>query len=240
VALGFCVLSTPRTGSSYLCSLLHSHPEICCHGELFDHEIEAVPVSPLAADREARARNPIGWLDAVVTASSEHDPGWRAIGFKLHLLQRPSVLERILFEPGFAIILLDRSDRLAQYASRKIADQMRLFKATEVGPQQSPAVRFDAAEFETFARAHEDLYRMVRVVIRDRADVLEIEYERLFVPETHRKSLAFLGVDPDVRLTAPECRQNPSGVLARFSNPGEVVAALRRTRWGAYLPEVST
>ena len=106
--------------------------------------------------------------------------------------------------------------------------------------QQSPPVRFDAAEFENFARNHDDLYRMVRVVIQERHDVLELEYERLSAPETHRKTLAFLGVDPAVDLAAPERNQGGPDVLARFTNSGEVVAALRRTRWAAHLPEGST
>ena len=237
MAKPFCVLSTRRTGSGYLCSLLDSHPEICCHQELFDQvDIGAVPVAPVVDDREARARDPIRWLDAVIVASSAHDPRWRAIGFKLHLLQWPSVLERILFEPGFAILLLDRADRLAQYASQKIADETRLFKWTHDELAQPLAVRFDAAEFEAFARGHDDLYRMVRLVSGDRADVLEIDYERVLAPETHRAALAFLGVDATATLTAPERKENPGDVMARFVNPDDVIAALRGTRWARYLP----
>ena len=240
MASAFCVLSTRRTGSGYLCSLLDSHPAICCHQELFDRiDIGAVPVAPAVGDHEARARDPIRWLDTVIRASSEHDPRWRKIGFKLHLLQWPSVLERILFEPGFAILLLDRADRLAQYASQKIADATRLFKWTNDEPVPAVAVRFDADEFEAFARRHEDLYRMVRLVLRDRQDVLELDYEHIFAPETQRAVQGFLGVDPGVTLSAPERQQNPRDVLARFVNPDEVVSALRGTCWARYLPGLS-
>lgn len=238
MASTFCVLSTPRSGSTYVCSLLDSHPEICCHQELFrPGRIWAVPVGPVVDDDEARARHPLRWLDAVIAASRAHDPRWRAIGFKLHLLQWPSVLERVLFEPGIAILLLDRADRLAQYASQKIADETRLFTWTHDETVESVAVRFDAAEFEAFARAHDDLYRMARLVIRERTDVLELDYERILAAETHRAVLAFLGVDPSATLRAPERRQNPSDVLARFVNPDDVVAALRQTRWARYLPD---
>jgi LPS sulfotransferase NodH len=240
VASTFCVLSTPRSGSTYVCSLLDSHPEICCHQELFrPGRIWAVPVGPVVDDDEARARHPLRWLDAVIAASRAHDPRWRAIGFKLHLLQWPSVLERVLFEPGIAILLLDRADRLAQYASQKIADETRLFTWTHDETVESVAVRFDAAEFESFAQTHDDLYRMVRLVIRDRTDVLELDYERILAAETPREVLTFLGVDPSATLRAPERQQNPTNVLARFTNPGEVVGALRQTRWGAFLREVS-
>jgi LPS sulfotransferase NodH len=232
MAGSFCVLSTQRTGSTYLCSLLNSHFEICCHQELFEHvHIEAVLVAPVVKDREAREREPLRWLDAVMAASSAHNPRWRAIGFKLHLLQWPSVLERILFEPGFAILLLDRADRLAQYASRKILDQTRLFRSTGAEPKPPPTVRFDAEEFALFARQHEDLYQMVRTVVRGRADVLDLDYDGLLERDTHRRALEFLGVDPAVMLSAPERKQNPGDVLARFVNPGDVVAALRQTQW---------
>jgi LPS sulfotransferase NodH len=238
VASAFCVLATPRTGSTHLCSLLGSHPEICCHQELLHPaQIQAMPGAPVAEDREARARDPIRWLNAAMMASAEHDPRWRAIGFKLHLLQCPSVLEHILFQPGFAILLLDRADRLAQYASSKIAEQTGLFSCTDKEPVRAMAARFEAAEFEAFARRHEDLYRMVRLVTRGRADVLELDYDQIFVPATHRSALEFLGVDPAVTLTAPERKQKPSDVLARFVNPDDVVAALRQTRWSRFLPE---
>jgi len=237
VAPAFCVLATPRTGSTHLCSLLNSHPEICCHQELFEGgALLAEPIVPVVADREAREREPLRWLDAVIAASCEHDPSWRAIGFKLHLLQWPSVLERILFEPGFAILLLDRADRLAQYASRKIVDQTRLFRSTEEAPEPARKVRFDADEFATFARQHQDLYRMVRTVLRGRADVLELDYSGLLEPGTHHRILRFLGVDPSMALTAPERKQNPVDVLARFTNPDEVVAALERTPWALAQP----
>jgi LPS sulfotransferase NodH len=238
VVKAFCALSTPRSGATHLCSLLGSHPQICCHQELFEPaQIQAMPVGSVVEDREARAREPIGWLHAVMMASATQDPRWRAIGFKLHLLQWPSVLEHILFEPGFAILLLDRADRLAQYAASKIAGQTRLFPWTRDEPVGAAAVKFDPAEFEAFARRHEDLYRMVRLVLRDRSDVLEVDYGRILAPELHRAMLAFLDVDPAVPLTAPERKQNPGDVLARFVNPGDVVAALRQTRWARYLPE---
>jgi LPS sulfotransferase NodH len=231
----------PRSGSTYFCSLLDSHPEVCCHQELFrPGRIWAMPVGPVVDDDEARSRDPLRWLDAVIAASRAHGPRWRAIGFKLHLLQWPSVLEHVLFEPGIAILLLDRADRLAQYASQKIADQTRRFTWTHDATVESVAVRFDAAEFEAFARTHDDLSRMVRIVIQDRTDVFELDYNRLFAPETHRAVLDFLGVDPAVALSAPERQQNPTNVLARFTNPGEVVGALRQTRWGAFLREVSS
>jgi LPS sulfotransferase NodH len=229
----FCVLSTPRTGSTYLCSLLNAHSEICCHQELFERATAwAVPVSPMVLVREARACQPLPWLDAVIAASYQHDHRWRAVGFKLHLRQWPSVLERILFEPGFAILLLDRADRLAQYASHKIADQTRLFKSTAAEPEPLPRVRFDAKQFATFARQHEDLYRMVRTVVRGRTDVLELDYEELLERDSHGRILGFLGVDRTEILTAPERRQNPVDVLARFVNPDDVIAALGLTLRG--------
>jgi hypothetical protein len=232
MAGAFCVLSTPGTGSTTLCSLLNSHPEIYCHQELFDRlDVQAVPVAPVALDREAREREPLRWLDAVVAASYVHDPGWKAIGFKLHLLQRPSVLERILFEPGFAILLLDRADRLAHYAARKLVDRTRLSQPTAAEPEPLPRVRFEAEEFATFVRQQEDLYRMVRTVARGLA-VFELDDAELFDPEAHRRILAFLGVAPEARLTAPERKPNPVDVLARFTNPDDVVAALGSTRPG--------
>lgn len=232
----FCVLSTPRTGSSYLCSLLDSHPQLCCHPELFSHDwVHATRVGPAIVDQAWRDLEPVRWLDAVIAESIAHDPSWRAIGFKLHLLQKPSVLERILFEPGFTILLVDRADRLAQYASSKIVDETRQYTSRGPGAPQSATVRFDLAEFETFAREHEDLYHMVRTLVRGRADVLELDYDLLLEPGTHRRVLEFLGVDPTVTMSAPERKQNPGNVLARFSNPEEVVAALRQTPWAHWL-----
>lgn len=245
MATAFCVLSTWRTGSQYLCSLLDSHPQLCCHRELFDQthtwidatQEHGLPFGPAIADQESRAREPNRWLDAVIAESIAHDPSWRAIGFKLHLLHKPSVLERILFEPGFSILLLDRADRLAQYGSSKTADATFQYRLIGTDKSRSVTVPFDLAEFETFTRRHEDLYHMVRAVTRDRTDVLELDYDLLLEPSTHRRALAFLGVDPMVTLTAPERKQHRGHVLARFTNPHDVVAALRQTPWARWLPD---
>src|SRR6516164_8567844 len=99
----FVILAAPRTGSNMLCTLLHSHPEILCHHEVFNPngifyalgyrngEIDLGTI-------DERDRSPIEFLARLW----QHPIGFNCFGFKMTRGQDERVLQTVLEDCGIA------------------------------------------------------------------------------------------------------------------------------------------
>src|SRR4051812_26319508 len=108
----FVILTTARTGSTHLASLLDSHPQLVCGHELFNPE-----------DRYPGLYSQSGIPD--VLAYLEHvgrlQPTGTHWGFKLpwgSISAYPAALDTLAI-PSLKVVLLTRRDRIAQYCSVK-------------------------------------------------------------------------------------------------------------------------
>ena len=235
----FCLLSMPRTGSTRLAGLLDSHPRIVCHDELF-HVTEAkasrscrLPPD-LAVDRERRHADPLGWLDAVVDASAAAAPEARAIGFKLMITDRPRVLEHVLLESRLKLVLLTRANRLAQYASARIAARTGRYYASDPGSDVATKLAFDREDFLAFVERQALAFDLVLRLVRDEARLFVTEYTAVGTAAANAALLAFLGQD-EAPLSAPDERMGSPVIRERFADPDAVSAALAQTVWRPWL-----
>ena len=80
-ATRFVVVCFGRTGSSWLCSLLRSHPAILCHGELFNLKQIGFSPNPFKDSTihtpwtmAARDGDPARFLAAVLSEDCVHPP----------------------------------------------------------------------------------------------------------------------------------------------------------------------
>ena len=136
VARVFCILASGRTGSNLLVSKLNSHPEVACHWEVFDSETvhtlfgggtycpRAKHDAPEAAslrDKKRRDLQPEAFLDELLAASRRHYPEAAALGFKILFHQNRGMLERVTADRDIIKVVLERENKLDQYASLKIA-----------------------------------------------------------------------------------------------------------------------
>ncbi len=193
----FAVLSTPRSGSNWLCRLLDSHPSVRCHFELFNPHRAFLAGQHVGAskDLDFRKRAPLTWLDDVVAETAEINPELELIGFKLHLDHRPAVLRHLIFNCDDPLILIDRRDRLAQFAS--LLNSQRTGRYCDDNRIIEP-LDFDFVDYKAFVDREELPRMMMRTLIsrRNREQRLfEIDYEEIGEPSVRTNLAEFFGIE---------------------------------------------
>jgi len=224
----FAILARPRTGSNHLVSLLDSHPEIRCYGEIFRPKYRlSARVDPRLARFDDHARR-ITHAHVVLRKICKLDERSAWARFKVfpnHVDMQVAPLRR-----GIAkVVSLTRENDLAIYSSARTA-QVNRQGATRVGEVvERVRVRFEAAAFDRF-RAGLDEERAFCAKIRDRfapEDRFEIAYSEINDPARLQALQEFLGVAPAPLVSAMQ-KRNPPDILARFETIDADFATIAR------------
>jgi hypothetical protein len=221
----FAIIAGMRTGSNLLEERLATHPQITCHGELFNPHFVGVPGQDgaLGITRADRDADPTVLLNAV-----RADPSGIA-GFRIFDGHDEGALEAVLADPRCAKIVLTR-DPLDSFLSLKIARKTGQWWLGDLGSARVGKVRFDPAEFGGFLEAVGRFRHRIRRSLQDTGQAaFQIDYADLQTPEVISGLHAFLGCDP-VRFPARTRTkaQNPKPATEKVTNPKVMTAALAR------------
>jgi hypothetical protein len=223
------ILGMKRTASNHLVASLNSHPQLYFFGEIFRNKYDVAKYLPALAKlygtAEARSRDPDGFLDRV----EAHVPaGNKAWGFKIFPEHGLPIIERLLQNPNYRIIVLRRPNILAQFSSEIISrrtGQAYLLANTEA---KSGKIKFDAARFERYRAKAEDYYASVERHIDPERPLFRLEYEAINSAEEQARLVSFMGADP-APLQSRHVRRNSPSITERFTNPDTVLAYLDKT-----------
>ncbi|MBS0125693.1 sulfotransferase [Thetidibacter halocola] len=127
----FIILGQPRSGTTHLTTLLDSHPDVICAGELFNPYI-MMGMTNDAGDDAILARDAAPRRAAEAFFEQAEAEGARAAGFKFMLGHDIAVLKWISRNPDIRIIYIRRANKLAQVASLIKANQTREWVDNEV------------------------------------------------------------------------------------------------------------
>ena len=229
----FVILTESRSGSNLLVSLLDSHPNISCHSEVF-HRKRVYAKPPLnSLTVEHRNTHIQQVLDAIFT-TQDSSREILARGFKLFYYHKPSLIVKLARDPAIRFVILRRSDKLAQYASRKIALRTGKWKKLEkrrgpvelkvesqAGENRQERVQYRFSGHLAYCVFSELCHFLAMRVLRHfRSPSIELRYEDLVtdMDGQMRGALAFLDL-PQKELKTKLRRQNILNVTDRFSNP---------------------
>lgn len=225
----FVLFAMPRTGSSWMRTVLHAHPEVICFAALFrvgpwkDDELDRLvgPVAEKYYDFEYRNAHPLETLEAVIAAA----PPVRHIGLKHMAGGKGEVRDALAADPVYRKIVLRRDNLLAVYASNQ------LVKATGQGNvrgeqevKRAP-IYFDRAEFEAHCENYRRKYELLEKSCR--GDMIRVEYNRLRQGQDMVALADFLGLEPEGMPGGLTRKRSDDDIVARFENPEEALAALR-------------
>lgn len=243
----FVVLTTQRSGSSWLIDLLNDHPAVSAYAELFrvadttvsDYGATDVPrfEVTVAPGTFSVSRQLVRRRYEYVRGLARAHPDAQAVGFKLMYDQtrdHPGLMS-ILSLGHTRFVHLVRTDHLGALVSFDVAERRGRWRYHE--GDAIPRVRVRAKPSELISRLEErecEIDRFRRRLARFPTRVLEIAYEDLLDRrnEALRSVLRFLDVVPsDIDLRSSLVRASPELVSSAMENYGEIRSALAGTRF---------
>ena len=244
----FVVLSTQRSGSTWVVDMLTSHPRVVAYSELFMHGGEGKPKWGQEQDlpywqtysRDKRRLTKPYWLWHYLGEAYRERPGIDAVGFKLMYSQLSRIsrpLMPALWMKRVRIIHLTRENALDVVLSKEAgaARQGRLH-AREGDQVEQVRVRLETDDLMRRMTLHERAVAGARVRFkRVGLPYREVVYEDLAADESGFAELfEFLGVEP-APVTSSLQKLNPSAHEELIENYGEVRDALADTVYAELL-----
>lgn len=233
------IIAHGRTGSTLLVNLLNRQPGVRFLGEIFNEQAIFLPeaMRPEGQTPETlkvrRSEDPVGFLDEVVTLCREP-----IFGFKLLRGHSPAARAHVIADPDWRCIILYRDNYLAVHASLLTAratgvwvrygpkDKPKPAAAAEADPL--PPLAFDAGEFlRGFTQYRRYYLQSLRECDAAGKPFQLVEYHQLQRPEIVRNLARHIGVEAPVFPRVAVAKQGSPSLLERFSNPQDVMAALR-------------
>lgn len=236
----FVIISSHRSGSNYLSSLLSSHPNIMSIGEVYNPSVLfADPGQPkLHENRLAklvRDMAPVWFVKHGIYRT--YPSRIQAVGFRYFYLHAQGkfkpVLDYLREEKSIRVIHLKRKNLLRSYWSLLAAQQTGVWTVPSLSARTQPPVRLDlepdacTAYFTTMER-----YMSVFDTHFADHDVLEVTYEGLVsrLDREQERLAAFLGI-PTRSLSASTKKLNDKPLRSLISNFPALERHFRTTKW---------
>lgn len=236
------ILTTQRSGSTFLVECLSSHPDIECSGEILngqpDHPVPALrgPLKQVKkALRIARtgAWMPGRWMDAFYARGTAKVRCFKAM---YNQLSRPFAMRYLVENEDIRVIHLRRHNLLKVHVSTLLMDKREELQAR--APTKAVWIRVDPARAIESMRRARARYEAFDTAF-ERHPRLQISYETLFdgkylQDDNCRRVCDFLDV-PYFRMESQLMKLNPESLKDMVSNYDELAAAISRTEFADML-----
>ncbi|SEN45071.1 LPS sulfotransferase NodH [Pseudorhodobacter antarcticus] len=230
----FVIIGQARSGTTYLQTMLDSHPHIHCRGELFDPwQIDDAGRKTKDFDAiVARDANPCDFMDRMLAGEGMQRAakGVQVIGAKILFQHSPDLMAQYIpMRPALRIIHVVRHNKLAQFASSAQVAKTKVWTATS---QPAPAPLINAAPQWVSAecnRLQNQDFLLTHWLGSIANPVLTLTYQDLFRDAALQAALDFLGVTATQKLNSALIKQGQRRIMDRFANPGPIAAYFATT-----------
>ena len=192
----FMISCPARSGSSMLCSLIHSHPQAICHHEVFAFDGQPTVMGVYARKRrddpeferqlrEYRDERPEAFLYDIVFDSQRR----RCVGFKFKTDEalRPAyreILDLVVTDKDIKIVHLVRRNVLDQYISHRVVEQTgRTFVRAGTEKPQPSRFSIDTDHLIAYVRDVRKRQQSAFEIYRGHRGFV-IHYEDIVTPES--------------------------------------------------------
>ncbi len=234
----FVIMGLPRSGTTYLMTLLNAHPQVYCSGEQFNpHAIVEVNGKDNALDAVwARDADPVGFMDTFFVRHAVHDV--QQVGFKFMIGHNIRVLQRLAEDTDLSLIYVHRESKLAQVSSWIKAAKTKRWAQSQA--DEHVARKIDARPRQISQHWHEyatfdHLFAPWFAGLAHHK--LQLEYREMFAPGFVARICDFLGIAPDPEMQSPLVKQSSNSILDRFENPEKIERYFRDLGFGHWLED---
>lgn len=230
----FVVLMHPRSGSTLLNSLLNSHPQMYCEGEIFGSATRFIlPTSYLEA-RSIKAQKPVY--------------GCKMTTWQLRTKQKLKDSRRFMHDlhrRGWKVVYLKRHNILRQALSIMVLEHRKALghqKAYRYDPSQGPLelakLHVDPEDLLRRLQSRESELAEARLLLHTVPHLPLVYEEDLLEPETHQRTanklFDYLEL-PRVTVKTRLAKIGKDNLADTIGNHDEVAAALAHTRYAPML-----
>ncbi len=220
----FVILGLPRSGTTYLMTLLGAHRNVICAGEQFN------PYAVIGAGKErddshkavlARDKDPLEHMHRFFEYAKikRVDCG----GFKFMIGHNINVLQELSRDRDLSIIYVWRENKLAQVSSLIKAAKSKNWAQTMTDAHIENKIH--ATPRQISHRWHE--YATFDHLVSQWLTTLPnpkvtYEYRELFQPGFEQKLCDFLGISYDKKMKSPLVKQSSNTIEERFEEPAPI------------------
>jgi len=221
----FVVVSMARSGTNALIAALRQHPNCYTDTELFHDKLIPRPHTARMSLAE-RDADPLAFLHAVIAEAFERKPVITHYGFKIFFGQNDALLESLIKDPCWQVVLLRRENSLDQFLSLKIALNTQVWNSRE--GDAAVKIHVDEQEFLDFKNEAEGLFNAC-VVWLEKVDQAyhNLDYSKVSAGD-YGALCEFLGLAEPHDLVPKVKKQNPTRSADKVENPQVVQAMLSR------------
>lgn len=234
----FVIIGLPRSGTTYLQTLLNSDPRVLCRGESFD-PWQIDDNGAKTKDLEsivARDADPGAFFDERLSLGTRDGKPLSAIGLKILFQHNPRLLAQVLPDRAdVALVFVHRANKLAQFASMRHTEMTKEWTRTNAGglpPKLKADVRWISSQCNTLENQDFLLHHYLKSLPNP---LLSVEYRGMFSPAFHTALFAHLGLKAPKGLSSPLRKQGNNTVVERFENAAAVSDYMCRTGRGDWL-----
>lgn len=238
----FVLIGQPRSGTTFLISLLAHTTNAYCENELFNpYRISFYDASKDKSDSKdilERESSPVQFIENFFDENL--DKKHSVVGFNFMLGHNVEALNYILSKDDIKIIYLRRDNKVAQYASWKKALESKAWATRseqEAKQQRKNKIQFSVEDYNEHQNPISFLDHAFTSSL-DKLDpqrVFKIEYRELFDKGKQDQLLKFINAKQIVRLQSdPIKKQGNNAIADRFENNTFLktyLTALKQERW---------
>lgn len=226
----FAILSTGRTGSTLLVSLLNSNPEVFCDGEILKH----------------RYFNPFKVLKKHAQKSNKKIYGFKLLTHHIKDIQWEAKKDHHRFltkliDDGYKIIYLERKQRIDQCLSMMYAilrNDWHKKKGAEKAPKKEMTV--DLENLDWWMNGFEELNQFEKKILQNIPHVHVVYEEDLSDPNTHAATVERICNFLEIEVTPPKTslrKITPKRYEDYITNAKEMMAHLKEGKFAHLLLE---
>jgi LPS sulfotransferase NodH len=224
----FVIIAEMRSGYQWLISLLNSHPQILCLGEIFNVDAEVRRLSLFGHPIPVRddSYDPISYLEDVV----EREAGRRkakAFGFKVNYTNEQEILWPYFEQKGWLVVHLTRRNLLDRLLSEMLAIQEQNWSHGSY--RTSVEIPFDELRWRT-----EQSWNWQKKTRESFRDVFEVEYEQL--PQIANEVVRRLGL-PEYHLVSKLKKQHVQTHSRSISNYRQLLETAKSSPYRIFFHE---
>lgn len=243
----FVILGLPRSGTTYLMTLLHAHRNVYCAGEQFNpYSVIGAPAKGLfgGADQmddshEAvlgRDKDPVGHMQAFFESAAA--TGATCGGFKFMIGHNLAVLNALAQDPDLSIIYVWRENRLAQVSSLIKAAQSKTWAQTRESKNVSAKIHATPRQISHRWHEYATFDQLIGMWLEGLPNPkVTYEYRDMFQEGFNTRLCDFLDLKPSSGMKSPLVKQSSNTIEDRFEDPKPIRYYFNQVGFGRWLED---